>query len=846
MTQTRLPIYDIENELVNELTSTNRLIVTAPTGSGKTTQVPQMILDHGLAGNDNIVILQPRRLSARLLAKRVAQERSVQLGSVVGYQIRFEDVTSDQTRIKYETEGILLRQLISNPTLEGISTVIFDEFHERHLYSDVSLARILDLQESQRPNLKIIVMSATLAVPGLERYLHPCQILESKGRTFPVSVNYLPKPVDPATTPVWDLATRAFEQAVSEGREGDVLIFMPGAYEIQRTLKALQLSPATSNCIMLPLHGELSPNDQDAAVSSYEKRKIIVSTNVAETSLTIDGVRIVIDGGLVRIPRYDPVRGINTLYIEKISRASAEQRTGRAGRTADGYCYRLWTETEHRQRADHELPEIQRVELSETILTLKVGGIDNIQTFRWLDPPEEKSVQRSLTLLIDLGALDANGNITELGRTMLSFPIHPRYSRMLLEAEKYKCVRTIALISALTQGRDILLKARSRDVKESREQLLGTDEKSDFFQLMRAWRYAFNNNFNLNKCRRLGIHAQSARQIKPLFDYFIRIAQKQGLTLEDSPPDDDAVQKCLLSGFSDQLAKRPSSGTLRYHMVHHRRGELSRDSVVRNCSLVVPAEIHDIQHSNRDTTVLLTHATAIDEAWLQELYPEDCHSKDVVQYDPTTKSVAASQCTMFRDLVLDNRLLPKPPEDQAATLLAEQVLEGTLTLKKWDKTVETWISRVNLLAKYCPELEIPGIGDEERKTLMEQVCAGSYRYKDIKDKPVWPSIQSWLPNHLTPLIDQYAPERLTLSNGRKPKVKYETGKEPYIIMRIQELFDVKEIPAIAMNQVKPLIHITGPNQRPVQITSDLPGFWENHYPRIKKEMQRKYPKHEWR
>src|SRR5664279_3001762 len=317
----RLPIYEIEHDIIARLQADRRLILSAPTGSGKSTQVPQMLLKHGLLGNGQVVVLQPRRLAARLLAARVASELGVKLGEEVGYQIRFENVTSAKTKIRFVTEGVLLRQMIEDPNLRGVSVLLFDEFHERHLYGDITLARALDLQETERPDLKLLVMSATLDAAPLEQYLKPCRVLESQGRMHPVDIEFAATPSYLDMRPVWDQAAAAFSDFVSAGGQGDVLIFMPGGFEISQTIEALRQSAEARGFLLLPLHGELSPRDQDAAVARYDKRKVVVATNVAETSLTIDGIRCVIDSGLARLPRYDPYRGINTLLIEKISRA---------------------------------------------------------------------------------------------------------------------------------------------------------------------------------------------------------------------------------------------------------------------------------------------------------------------------------------------------------------------------------------------------------------------------------------------------------------------------------------------------------------------------------------------
>lgn len=848
----RLPIYEIEGAIVASVREQSRVVLSAPTGSGKSTQVPQMLLDQGLLGAGQVVVLQPRRLATRLLAGRVAWERKVELGREVGYQIRFENVCGPETRIRFVTEGVLLRQMVQDPALPGIAALIFDEFHERHLYGDITLARALDLQHSTRPDLKLLVMSATLEAARLEEYLAPCRVLESQGRTFPVQIQFAASPSYLEKRPVWEQAADAFSQFVNSGTPGDVLVFMPGSFEISQTIQAIQRCDEARGFILLPLHGELPPRDQDAAVERYERRKVVVATNVAETSLTIDGIRCVIDSGLARIPRYDPQRGINTLLIEKISRASADQRAGRAGRTAPGTCLRLWSQDEHAHRLPQELPEIKRLDLAEVVLTLKAAGIENLRQFRWLEPPEEPALAHAEELLIDLGALKSAGaatetaRITPVGRKMLAFPLHPRYGRMLLAAQEYRCVHQACLVAALTQGRDLLLRNVDRETLRGREDLLGDKATSDFWILMRAWNYAARNQFRLEACRRLGIHMVTARQVGPLFQQFLDIARKEGLATEPIEVPDEALQKCILIGFSDRVARRVDLGTLRCDLVHGRRGVLARESAVQNSPLLVPAEIREVEGKDKTVNTVLSLATAIEESWLRELFPEDIATVSRVFYDVNAKRVYAEAQLRFRDLNIGTRRVDSPPADEAARLLAEEVIAGRLTLKEWDYGIEQWILRLNLLSQWCPELGLPPIAEPDRRHLIEQVCHGAFGYKDIKDKPVQGVVKSWLGAAQQDLLDKQAPERLNLSNGRTPKVSYEVGAPPHIAIRIQELYDVSGVPKIALGRVAVLVHILAPNLRPVQITQDLAGFWREHYPRVKQELQRKYPKHQWR
>ena len=853
-----LPVYELESGLVAALREHGRVIVQAPTGSGKSTQIPQMLLRHGLLGaKGEVVVLQPRRLAARMLARRVAEEAGTRLGETVGYQIRLESRVSERTRIRFVTEGILLRQMSFDPRLPGVAAVIFDEFHERHLHGDISLARALQIQRTTRPDLRIVVMSATLETARLESYLAPAATLVSQGRSFPVRVEYLPRAVDFEREPVWEAAARECER-IAARTDGDLLVFMPGAYEISRTLQALDASRALRGFALLPLHGELPVEQQDRAVARCAERKIIVSTNVAETSLTIDGVTAVVDSGLARVARFDPHRGINTLLVEKISAASADQRAGRAGRTAPGVAVRLWTESEHARRPAQELPEVRRLDLAEVVLTLKAAGVDDVAAFPWLEAPEPRALERAEELLTDLGALEPveepadgaparGGRITETGRRMLRFPVHPRYARMFLAAQERGCVRPVALMAALTQGRSFLLRGVDRRTEELREEVLGEEQASDFFLLMRAWRHAEKERFDLEACRRLGIHAQAARQVGPLFAQFLEIAEGEGLDASERPYRDDDVRKCVLAGFSDHVARRLDAGTLRCEIVHRRRGMLARESAVAKAPLLVAAEISEIGGRGGEVTVLLSLATAIEESWLGELFPGGVVETKGVAYDEQTRRVIARRERCFRDLVLEAKVGGDDvPPDAAARLLAREVLAGRMRLEAWDEAVEQWITRVNRLAEWFPELEVTPITEADRATLVEQVCYGEAGYRGIKDKPVMPVLREWLTAEQFAVLDDYLPERLVMGNGRRSRLTYHQEGPPVLSARIQELYGIDGRFAVGHGRVPVKIEVLAPNQRPIQVTDDLSAFWRDMYPKVKAELSRRYPRHEWR
>jgi ATP-dependent helicase HrpB len=835
-----LPIYELDEEIVAALREGNRLVLEAPTGSGKSTQVPQILLDGGVLGNGRCVILQPRRLAARMLAARVASERGLKLGGEVGYQIRLDNVSSRDTRLLFVTEGILLRQMLADPELRGVSAIIFDEFHERHLHGDISLARALDLQETTRPDLKIIVMSATLDGAELAGYLGNASFLKSEGRVHPVEILHLHH--EPREDPVWEIATDAVAGHFDD-TPGNILVFMPGSYEIQRTIRELQ-ARLGSRCAILPLHGELPAAEQDKAVNRGGGRKIIVSTNVAETSLTIDGITLVVDSGLARIARHDSNRGINTLFIEKISAASAAQRAGRAGRTAPGVCVRLWTERDHQRRPLRELPEIKRLDLAETILSLKAAGVGDLKNFRWIEPPDMAALDRAEILLRDLGALDAGGAITDVGRRMLNFPLHPRYARMLLAAEELGCVRAAALIAAITQTRSMMLKVDKR-IEEERLEIFGGGA-SDFLVLMRVFEWARSRDFRMNECRQLGIHTDSARQVGKLFEQFLDIAHAEALLIEDAPPSDVAIARCVLAGFADQVAVRKNPGTLVCDIVRGRRGLLSRQSVASEARFLVAAEIAEIEGRDGDARVLLSLATGIEESWLREMFPADFTERAEHFFVKSQNRVVVRREKIFRDLVLENRDRDAEPGPAASSCLADEVLAGSLRLNGWDDAVEQWIHRVNFLARLCPEQGLPVMGEDERHHIILLVCDGATCYRDIKDAPVLPHAKSLLAHAQQQFVEKQAPERLELPSGRRAKITYSDTADPVLASRIQDFYGVQSELKIALGRHALTLHVLAPSQRPVQVTKNLQSFWAETYPQLKNQLQRQYPKHEWR
>jgi len=860
MTSERLPIHAIHDDLKAALSGpVPRAVLQAPTGSGKSTQVPQMLLDSGLiAAGEQIIVLQPRRLAARLLAKRIAHERGTELGGIVGYHIRFDQKHCRDTRIKLVTEGILLRQMLGDPELSGIGAVVFDEFHERHLYSDLGIAMVRELQQTRRPDLKIVVMSATLDTDALASYLAPAAVLSVDSRAYPLTIEYSAAAQKVSDAPIWDQAAHHFDRLAQNGG-GDCLIFMPGAYEIKRTVESIQATRTGRNCLVFPLYGELPPDQQDAAVATYDQPKVVVATNVAETSITIDGVRLVIDSGLARIAKHDPHRGVNTLLIEKISRASADQRAGRAGRTAPGHVLRLWSQNDHERRPERETPEIRRIDLSETLLSLAKAGVTDFYAFPWFDAPEGAALERGIKLLRDLGALRCQAasvspvhrscELTPVGQQLADFPLHPRWARLLLAAHDEGCAWHAALLAAFAQGRNILMPLNDRRQREERDEMLG-EATSDFFHWLRAWGMARKQGFNHGFCRKWGIHANACREADRAAEQFRRIAQAQKLNVDPGPLDEDALRRCLLLAFSDHLAKRDSRGTLRCSIVHGRRGELRRESAVREAELFVAAEMDEIE-TRGEVTVFLSLATEIDERWLEDFFPADFAVQSEAVYDQDLRRVVRREERRFRDLVLSATDRGEPSSDEAAALLAREIHEGKLELKQWTGQLEAWIARVNFAAQRFPELEIEVIDEDARRMILEQFCFGCVSYKEIRNRDPWPFVTDWLTGEQRSALDVMAPQTLTLPTRRKPApIRYEPdapgGPRAVVSSKLQDFYDIDpKVLSIGNGRVPLVVEMLAPNGRPCQTTEDLANFWQTSYEGVKKELRGRYPKHEW-
>ena len=826
---TTLPIYEIVPELKASWKGFSRFLIHAPTGSGKSTQLPQILLSEGFVPEGKIVILEPRRLAARMLARRVAHEWGCEVREEVGYRVRFDPAVSEKTRIIFETDGILVRELLDDPSLKGVSAVILDEFHERHLYGDLLLSLFLERQKQERPDLKILVMSATLDSLKLEDFLSPCKLIQSKGRFHPVEIRH--KALSSGVK-VWEAAAVECETLIQNSSAGDILVFMPGVYEIHKTLDQLKKRGLEKNCRLFALHGELTAREQDEAVAPCDTRKIIVSTNVAETSLTIEGVTFVVDSGLARKSVFDPVRGLNTLLLGKISRSSADQRAGRAGRTKPGVCLRLWSRDEEAFREAFDLPEIQRIDFSESLLLLKKMAVADLASFPWLDPPSQAALGHSLNLLKLLGAVDPQTEaLTPLGASMLLFPLHPRLSRVLLSAAQTGVLEEAAFAAALLQEKN--------PFRRSDNAPLGLRESISLLQ------EAEQKKFDRNFCQQIGLNAASARPISKIKQTFMRIAEAQ-VRKSVSTGDEDAFSKSILAGFPDKLARRMVSGKKLCLLADGRKASAEESVLPASFNLGVALDIQEIGSSGKNIETKITWALPVKAEWVAELFPLQVKTQEETYWDKDQQRVKMSRRLMFNDLILEEEFKGSPSPSRAASVLADELVKKNIELPGWNEAVEEWLLRLKLFCQWCPEFGLSPVTEEDKRMLYEEICEGSYSARDLKTCEVEVHVKGWLSHSQGSFLNQHVPEHISLPCGKKAKVHYDAALPPYVAVKIQELYGLEKKLTLAQGRVPLLVHILAPNYRPVQITDDLPSFWKNRYPEVKKEMQRRYPRHLWK
>jgi ATP-dependent helicase HrpB len=818
-------------QLLAALRSGPAVVLQAAPGAGKTTRVPPALLDAGLAGPGEVWVLEPRRLATRLAAARVAEERGEVLGETVGYQIRFDERAGPRTRLRFVTEGVLGRRLLSQPGLGRIGAVVLDEFHERHLQADLALALLRRLQVQGHP-LKLVVMSATLETGSLSEFLGGCPVLASEGRTFPVEVEHLDKA---DARPLEEQVLAALKRLAPTLPDGDVLVFLPGAAEIRRAQASCSDFARRHGFTVLPLHGDLPAAEQDRAVRPGPGRKVILSTNVAETSITIPGVAAVIDSGLARIPVHSPWSGLASLQVVRTSQASAIQRSGRAGRTRAGRALRLYTRGDFDARPAHETPEIARTDLSESVLALAASGVVDRRAFPFFQAPPPAALDAAERLLLDLGALDPSGRLTPLGTRMLAFPLHPRLARMVVEAERRGVGRSAATAAAVLGERDLRQSARTR-LDGSRTKASLTSARSDVLERLADIAASGKGGVPLDPAA-LSAVQRASRQLERLVHSDVRAPKTEA-------DRDDALLLSMLAGFPDRVGRRRKPHAPQLLLSGGGSAVLDEASAVLEPMLLVALDA-EVRSGPRGPETRVRVASEVREEWLLELFPERLRDAEALVWNPSQSRVDLLGQLLYGELVLDESRKPAPPSAAASAVLAEELRRTELAGLLDAEAVDGWKARVTLLSEAYPEAGIAPLPTDFRERLAATLAEGRTSFAELDAASVQAELEALLAPAARALLARALPARVTLPGGRTLAVHYPSGAPPFVASRLQDFFGLREGPRICDGRVPLVLHLLAPNQRPVQVTTDLAGFWERHYPTLRRELARRYPRHAW-
>ena len=806
---TPLPIDVVLDDLAQTLDGHNAAVLVAPPGAGKTTRVPLALLDAPWARAKKIIVLEPRRIAARASAERMAHTLGQKAGETVGYRVRFGSKISRATRIEVVTEGIFSRQILDDPELNGVAAVLFDEFHERSLDADLGLALARDAQTGLREDLRILVMSATLDGARVAKLLGEAPVVASEGRAFPVETRYLGRKAD---APVERQMADAIATAL-RADPGSVLAFLPGAAEIRRTQNFLAERVHDASIEIVPLFGALDASVQDRAIAPPPRghRKVVLATSIAETSLTIEGVRIVVDSGLARVPRYEPDIGLTRLETVRASRAAVDQRRGRAGRTEPGVCYRLWDEPQTASLAAYTQPEILSADLSSLVLDLAQWGVSDPASLAFLDPPPLPALKEAREVLHELGALDGEGRITDEGRSLRALALPPRLARMIVDSHRLGAGRAAADIAAVLTERGL------------GGDHVDLDVRLDVFRRDRSQR------------------AEAARGQAQRWASQVAADDKAGVTVDDEPS--NGVMLAL--AFPDRVAKNRGNGS--FVLANGRGAALEPTAALSRAPYIAVAELTGTAMHGR---ILL--AAPITQGEIEARFADQIEMTDEVSFDRGAMALRARRKKTLHAITLSEAPLALEPSEETAKVFADGLMTAGLDQLPWSKPIKQWRDRVMFLRAAegaASDNPWPDLSDDalaaQRETWLVPALTDKTSLKAFSAGDLSDALQSLLPWALRARLDREAPTHFEAPTGTQLAIDYEAEQGPTIAVRLQELFGLTSHPSIARGAIPLVLELLSPAHRPVQVTRDLPGFWRGSYAGVRSDLRGRYPRHPW-
>ncbi len=819
-----LPVKSVLQQLRMELATASNAVLSAPPGSGKTTLVPLALLDQSWLQGNKIIMLEPRRLAARASAARMASLLGEDVGETTGYQVRFDRCVSSNTRIEVVTEGILTRRLQQDPELADVGLIIFDEFHERSLHADLALALSLDVQQNLRDDLRLLVMSATMDEHAVSRLLFNAPVITAEGRSYPVAINYLS--AEPKGR-VHEYVTSAVVNAL-RNEEGDLLVFLPGAGEIRATNELLLQHPACSDIVLCPLYGDLTRDDQDRAIlpDPEGRRRVVLATSIAETSLTIEGVSTVVDSGWSRLPRFDPNSGLTRLVTQRVSKAASDQRAGRAGRLGPGACYRLWNESTQTRLQPFVQPEIMESDLGPLLLELAQWGITDPEQLRWLTPPPTGSVAQARELLQELDAVDSNGLITRLGTDMAGMGIHPRLAHMLVISSSSNQEELAADLAAILTERDVANRSQS---SSSQSDLSYRLELLDIYR-RNGVAAARDAGADVNACRRVGL---TCRQLLRR----LQTGNRSDITKM-------SAAALLAMAYPDRIAQCRGGDGTSYRLSTGRGVRLQAGDLLIGSDYLVVAQM---DAGSREGRIFLAERLDISE--IRESLSSHITQHSSIEWDQSASCVVANRQECLGELVLSKQRLQDVDTEVVRTAMLDGIRNMGLGSLPWCNQSREWQARVCSLRHWQPDASWPDLSDTALLDTLEHWLGpwlDGIRSRDqlgkLDLKSILRNCMDWKQQNL---VDELAPTHIQVPSGSKVRLEYSLGEAPVLAVRLQEMFGLMDTPVVCDGQVQVMLHLLSPARRPVQVTRDLRGFWERTYAEVRKELKGRYPKHYW-